>query len=426
MEKIFLIIRREYFTRVNNKAFLLLSLLVPVMLTGMFLSPLSGKQSAREPARNRVGTTLHVFDDGHVLPASLPPIGNVAFVAGTVSLENARKNLVNRRIDGVVHLPAAAGPQRVVLYTRDEPAPGLVNAVTRNLLPELQRHRLRGLAVAPGVLAQLQPDLRVETVRVGQTGGGKSNVSFTVLLSIMSALVIYFFIFFYGVRTLHAVAEEKANRISEIIISSVKPFQLMMGKILGITLAVFTQILLVIGVTCLLSYLGLHWLDSGSGGAAAVGPAGAHPEVSNALRGIDAVKFTVAFGVYFTGGFLLYAAIFAAIGAALDADADTLQFIFPVVLPLVFSLLLLTAAFNDPNTPAVWWASFIPFTSPVVMMMRVSFGVPWWQLVVSMSILVGTFLLVTLLAGRIYRVGILLYGTTPSLRTVGRWLVSSQ
>jgi ABC-2 type transport system permease protein len=244
------------------------------------------------------------------------------------------------------------------------------------------------------------------------------NVSLGV--GITSAVVIYFFIFFYGVRTLHAVSEEKTSRISEILISSVKPFQLLLGKIFGTAGAVFTQVIFLISLTLVISFSAVGFLspEPASGQAPASNVAHAATFVNDNLP-----QIIVAFVLYFIWGFLFYSAIFAAIGAAIDDVSDSLQFIFPVLVPLVIGLAIALSAFSDPHSKTMFWASMIPLTSPVVMMVRVSFGVPWIQLVVSLSLLIITFFVTTVVAGKIYRIGILMHGSRPSYKTLFKWML---
>lgn len=427
MKKTLLIIEREYFARVNSRPFLLISLLVPLMITAMILSPLQGNNNRKQaPAEKTM--TVQVIDPSGLLNQHLPPIANLSFEFTNAAPEQVKQQLSQQKEGALLHITATAQgqPGQVILYTKSTPSQGILNAVKKNLFAELSSANLKKAGIDEQILEKARPDFELSSVTLEQSGEKKTSVSFAIVVGIACAVTIYFFIFFYGVRTLHAIAEEKANRISEIIISSVRSFELMMGKIAGITLAVFTQILLVAGITLLLSYLGMQVF--GTAPAAAAQQGGAAPgntDVLNAFGNMDLVKIIICFVIYFIVGFLLYAAVFAAIGAAMDPNSDTLQFIFPVLIPLIFSLILIPSVFNNPNNSTVFWASFVPFTSPVVMMLRLPFGVPWWQLLVSMTLLLATFLFVTFLAGRIYRVGILMYGTKPGLLTIGKWLLQS-
>jgi ABC-2 type transport system permease protein len=267
------------------------------------------------------------------------------------------------------------------------------------------------------------------------------NDSLLLFISIFSSILIYFVVFFYSIRTMQGVIEEKSNRIIEIIISSVKPFQLLTGKIIGITAIVFTQVISWIILTVVFtytintfeskqlvndtkaSYNNVKELNSHNDNT----PVKNNKSLSSAIVAIPVADLAIivfSFLFYLLGGFILYAALYAAIGAAVDSSTDTMQFMIPVTSPLIFALLVVPSVFKNPDNDIAFWTSLIPFTSPVVMMMRIPFGVPLWQIVLSIVLLIAGILFTTFIAAKIYRIGILMHGTKINLKMLRKWLLS--
>lgn len=269
--------------------------------------------------------------------------------------------------------------------------------------------------------------VKMTTVKLGDDGSQKeSSTEVTMILSILFAMMVYMFVLIYGTQVMRGVMEEKTNRIVEVMISSVKPFQLMMGKIVGIAFVALTQFLIWIVLT-LSIVVGIHFL---SGGSAAQMPDAAaeagnfQQMLSHTMSIIDwsVISWTLAaFMFYFLGGYLLYASLFAALGAAVDGETDSQQFVMPVMMPLILSIYVAMSAFRNPGGDLAFWFSMIPLTSPVVMMARIPFQIPLWEVLLSMGILAASFIGTTYLAGRIYRTGILMYGKKPSWKEMWRW-----
>jgi len=248
----------------------------------------------------------------------------------------------------------------------------------------------------------------------------------------------------YGVQVMRGVMEEKQNRIVEVLISSVRPFQLMMGKIVGVAMVGFTQFMLWIGITVIMVVVGLALFASSGFDPAALAENGMTAQVEQQLleqqgapaKAVDSDKVMdliaqvniplvlAVFAFFFIGGYLLYSSLLAAIGSAVDSETDTQQFMFPVTLPMIVAIFIAQLGVLNPESPAVLWGSLVPFTAPIVMMVRVVMGtVPAWQLLLSMALLVATFIGSVWLAGRIYRTGILMYGKKVSWKELGRWLL---
>ncbi|MFZ6011896.1 MAG: ABC transporter permease [Bacteroidota bacterium] len=413
MQKTFLIMRREYRARVYSQAFVVLCLLLPVLLVAMLMSTFVNTRPT-EKKKDESILIFQIIDKAHFLPALPPAIGNIEFVLASTDADAALKALQNDKIAGVLNIQGDRAKPKIKLLSKGPLDERDVRAIS--------------LSIQHGAYTTSDPDFELEMVDISNTIPDQPNIRTKTVLGILLSCVIYFFIFFYGVRTLNAVIEEKMNRVSEIIISSVTPFELMMGKILGTTLAVLTQVIIVAGLTFMLTKVAVAWTGPDPASVASV-QVGQETQTTTLLESFSAaawIKIAFGFVVFFVFGFMLYAAIFAAIGAAMEPNADTLQFVFPVLIPLVFSLILaITSALSDPTNTAMVWTSFVPFFSPVVMMMRIVHGAAWWEVILSMLLLLGTFVAITFLAGRVFRVGILLYGTKPSLKLIGKWLFTA-
>ena len=262
-------------------------------------------------------------------------------------------------------------------------------------------------------------------------------------LAYVGSLLIYMFILMFGVQVMRGVIEEKTNRIVEVIISSVKPFQLMMGKVLGVAMTAIMQFAIWIVLSVIfVSLIRAAFMPDLSPASVANQPQNLmevsksmpqaqpqatqiNPELANAFAMVDSINFYVMIGsffFYFIAGYLLYASLFAAVGAAVDNESDTQQFVFPVTLPLIVGIMVMISAFQNPGTSLAFWFSMIPFTSPIVMMARIPFGVPYEQVALSMVLLVITFIGTIWIAGKIYRTGILMYGNKASFKELIKWL----
>ena len=465
MDKIWLIIQREYLTRVRKKSFLVISLLAPVLLAASSLA--IGKLSTGGGA-----DIVAVYDESKLnLLSQLVSNDDVQFVPalGTslAASEDAFKKSKTRE-DALLYVPAGTsidstrgiqllGNGNVPLKRQRD-----VRAAVGKALGDLKMER-SGLKQA--TIDRLQAKVELTAIDLTQQGGRRNDVGVTTAMAYVLSILVYFFIFTYGVQVMRGVSEEKSNRIMEVMISSVKPFQLMMGKILGIAGVVLTQfglwLALSWGLTTVLVPLLLKDKSPvvaaasrpgapaaaapADGSAAALGAIDARP--SNAAAAADGlpaaapragVPFSIwkvmeglpigsiigGFLFFFLGGYLLYSAMFAAIGSAVDDQTDAQQFMFPVTIPLILSYIVsINVIINgDPNGPLAFWLSMIPFTSPIAMVMRLPFGVPLWQLLLSGTLLIVGFVAVTWVAARIYRVGILMYGKKVTYKELGKWM----
>jgi ABC-2 type transport system permease protein len=257
----------------------------------------------------------------------------------------------------------------------------------------------------------------------GNTSNSKAEASMGI--GFICGILIYIFIFMYGTMVMRGVIEEKTSRIVEVIISSVKPFQLMMGKILGVALVGLTQFVLWILLTFVIATIAEFAFIDTSSMTTELNPEQQSiilSQISSLTGGINLLQIFISFIFYFLAGYLMYSALFAAVGSAVDAEADTQQFVIPITIPLLLSFILMQPIMESPDGPLAFWMSIIPFTSPVIMMVRLPFGVANWELALSVGVLISSFILTTWLAGKIYRTGILMYGKKASYKELWKWL----
>lgn len=436
MSKIGLIIQREYWTRVRKRSFLIMTLLGPLLFAGIVIVPawLSSRDSGEEKV-------IAVIDESGLLGDQLEESsaeGSLRYEHVQLSLDAAKADIPKSDRYGLLYIPAIDiyDPQGINFLSEGNPSITLQRSIERTLKEHLRELRLEESNISPETLAQLNTNVNINTVNLtegGQEQQGDAGVASGV--GYVSAFLIYMFIFLYGAQVMRGVIEEKTNRIVEIIISSVRPFQLMMGKIIGVASVGLTQFLLWIVLTLLIATVALQLL--GGSQVEAISPeemAQQMPEqaaqveaFSGMMQAIDTVNIPLILGCfvfYFLGGYLLYSALFAAVGSAADNDTDTQQFMLPVAAPLIFSIVTLAGILNEPDGPLAVWMSMIPLTSPVTMMMRIPFGVPTWQLLASMGLLVLGFIGTTWVAAKIYRIGILTYGSKVNYKTLSKWLFS--
>ena len=302
-----------------------------------------------------------------------------------------------------------------------------VSAEIKNQLEEIiEKEKFKEVGIDLNILEEIKTSINIITKII--TEDGKSSSSKTELIMIIgsiSGILIYIFIFMYGTMVMRGVIEEKTNRIIEVIISSIKPFQLMMGKIIGVAMVGLTQFILWIILTMiLLSVAELFFMDANSitNGLNNQEKSLMITEITNLTNNINLIQILFSFLFYFLAGYLLYSSLFAAVGSAVDAEADTQQFILPVTIPLILAFILIQPIMDNPDGNLSFWMSIIPFTSPIVMMVRLPFGVPIWEILLSMFILIITFILTTWIAAKIYRVGILMYGKKATYKELLKWI----
>jgi len=355
----------------------------------------------------------------------------------TGDLEEVKADFLKSKLTGFLYIPQLNldNPQGIRLYSKSNASIDSKIAIESSMRKEIENIKFQRSGINQQVLENIKTDISVGTTNLSDEGEKDNNAFVTSAAGYASAFLIYIFIFMYGVQIMRGVIEEKTNRIVEVIISSVKPFQLMMGKILGIAAVGLTQFLLWIILSSLVtSAIGSQFREklAPPTTVAATGTSNADMQdsktkgVQEAFRALENLNLPLILGsfiFYFLGGYLLYGALFGAVGAAVDNETDTQQFMLPITIPLVMTFVVAqTVIIKNPDGPVAFWMSVIPFTSPIAMMIRIPFGVPTYQLLLSMVLLVLGFIGTTWLAARIYRVGILMYGKKVSYKELSKWL----
>jgi ABC-2 type transport system permease protein len=438
MNKILLIIQREYLSRVKKKSFLVLTFLVPVLFIGMFaiLGYLAVKGDDLGDDKK-----VQVIDMSGEFAGKFVNTPTITYVYSTDNYDSAKAHFIDNGYNFLLHIPPATSGAEIELLSEKKPSATTIDAVENNLSRIAESRRLKLAGIDTAVLAQAQKRITVKAKQITAAGEKDAQTYTAYAIGFLSAFLIYMCLFIYGTQVMRGVIEEKVSRIVEVIISSVKPFQLMLGKIIGVGMVGLTQFLLWIVISVALSMVGGSMMASKmsqSGQVQQVQQSMAAAKGTNAVKtpdkGISAIMesiesipvvYTIScFLFYFLFGYLLYSAIFAAVGSAVDNETETQQFMIPVTLPLIFTFALAQSfIINNPDSSLSVWLSMIPFTSPIAMMIRIPFGVPAWQLALSMFLLVLGFVLTTWVAARIYRVGILMYGKKASYKELARWFM---
>jgi len=441
MDKIMLIIKREYLTRVKKRSFIVMTILGPVMLAALFIVPVYFAQMEGEIKKigiaDQTGLFTHEFNNTE----------NLNFITLDTDIEAAKQRIVPDGLYAVLYIPKSelSLPQSAVLYSPKQPNIIVKGFISNVMKKKVEALKLEASGIDPAVLTSIKTEINLVTVKMNE-GGEEENSSTELSMAVgfIGGILIYIFIFMYGAQVMRGVIEEKTNRIVEVIVSSVKPFQLMMGKITGVAMVGLTQfalwiILTLIIVSVFFSVYSDEFSTYKSGnlklnentivpstGAQTSIPADEINEsltaVFDSIQSINFVVLIGAFLFYFAGGYLLYGALFAAIGSAVDSETDTQQFMLPLTVPLILSIAISQFLMVNPDGPAAFWLSIFPLTSPVIMMIRIPFGVPYSDLLISIALLILGFLGATWLAAKIYRTGILMYGKKISYKELWKWI----
>ncbi len=414
MNKIGIIIQREFINRVSKKSFILLTILMPFIFAALIFVPL-WLSMMKDGEQKQVA----VIDETMKYLPQFKDDESWHFV-GVPRMEASFRS-DSAQFDAVVEIKAdlAEHPEAVTIYSRKEVPNSLSRLVSETLDEQVRRDKLvrYDIPQLSSIMQDVNRKLDIRTVKWGEDGSeSESDVGVAMAAGTVLTFLIYMFVMSYGGMVMQSVMEEKTNRIVEVIVSSVKPFQLMIGKIVGIGLVGVAQ--LAIWGIMLVVLLGAAGSVSGSSPELAGGIMGA----LSALQGLELGKVAGLFVVNFIGGYLIYASIFAAIGAAINGQEDSQQFMTPIIVLLIFALYAGIYSTDNPDGPLAFWCSMIPFTSPIVMMVRLPFDVPLWETLLSVVILYASAFGMIWTAGKIYRVGILMYGKKPSFKEMIRWV----
>ncbi|MFZ5973574.1 MAG: ABC transporter permease [Bacteroidota bacterium] len=438
MNKVWLIIQREFLNRVQKKSFLLTTIIVPLIIPAVMGGLIYFM--IRE-AENAKPDTIQLLDETGKFPLESSKKFVILPMEG--SIETAKKVFQESDHFALLYIPNTDinNPQGITLYTKESQSVEKIGNIERMLTDIVKDFKMERYNVDKETMRDIRTTkVSVNEVSLSESGEEKSsNTGILYGLGMALGILMYMFVFIYGIQIMQGVIDEKTSKIVEVVVSSVKPFQLMMGKILGIASVGIVQfliwIILITTVTgSVLGYFGLKMPQQqameqvtqqlSEEEAEAVKQSTPAPAFLNNISQIPFGKVAFLFLFYFLGGYLLYGALFAAVGSAVDSIQESQQFQFPITLPLLIGYFgLFMFVLRDPHGPISFWLSVIPFTAPVAMVGRIAFGVPTWELVLSMALLVGGFLFTTWIAGRIYRVGILMTGTKVNYKVLAKWFM---
>lgn len=434
MNKLLLIIKREFFAKVKNKSFIILTILSPLLVVGLgaLIFYLSEKNS--EDVRK-----VAYVDETNQLTPAFTNTKTIEFTNLTAIGFKQAKSISEKKYYGLIYIPKKDSLQQLTnsikFYSQESPGLSFISNIENRLDKRIRNLKIEKLNLNVATIKATETNVSIATENF--TGEKSSKIGSILRMAAGGGFgyLIFMFIIIYGTSVMRSVIEEKTSRIIEVIISSVKPFQLMLGKILGNAFAGLMQFIIwmIIGGTILFvitMYLGPEATNNSSSMQMTPEVVQQVQEVSNnnlqlvlqEIKHLPILTIFFSFLVYFFGGYLIYSSIYAAIGAAVDSETDTQQFMMPVLMPLVIAIYIGFSIIENPHGSIAVGFSIFPLTSPIVMLMRIPFGVPWWQIAVSMLLLILTFIGIVWFAAKIYRVGILMYGKKPNYKEIYRWL----
>ena len=435
MNKILLIIQREYITRVLKKSFWISSLLAPVLITAIYAIPIWLAMKDKEVKR------VEILDSSGLWKKSDLVDKELEFVFTSGKEQELKMAFASKGFDAFVSIPedVLANPKGVHIYSAKNIGMSLKQSVEKLIQNKVRQELLLKAGISSQIYESTQVDIDSKTITVSTDGTETSSSSGgAMILAGIMGFVLYITLLLYGSQVMNGVIEEKSSRIIEVIISSVKPYQLLLGKIIGVGLVGLTQFLLWIVLTIGLTQITgkfygekvqnnlaqIQKIDSEkqSDVISKVDEESPMSEVSKVLESTNIPMIIAAFLFYFFVGYMLYSSLFAAIGSAVESATEAQQFTFIVMVPIILSFLMAQYTIQDPDSNIAFWASMIPFTSPINMMVRLPYGVPGWELILSMTLLVLGFLGCSWVSARIYRVGILMYGKKVTWKELGKWL----
>ncbi|KAA0989484.1 ABC transporter permease [Dyadobacter aurulentus] len=438
MRNIFLVIKREYLVRVKKKSFLVMTLLGPLLFVGFYAAVIW-------VAIGSVDTkTVQVLDESGLFRSEFKNSETLAFTFIDGNIDSAKADFRKTDANALVYIPknVIKEPKSVRIYASKNVSMDLKSEIEKVIEKEIEDIKLSEAGITHKILEDSRVNVNSETISLSEEGEKNSSSAAATAIGGVCAFLIYMSVFIYGTQVMRGITEEKTSRIVEVIISSVKPFQLMLGKIIGVALVGLTQFLLwIILTTALTSATSAivssqiskespqvqQEMEKMQNGMPSKGVPGSNVEnpMTEILGAVSSLNLPLIIGCflfYYLGGYLLYSALFGAVGAAVDNDADTQQFMLPITLPIIFSFVFAQFVLRDPDGSLAFWTSIIPFTSPIIMMVRIPFGVPAWEIALSMLLLVIGFMGTTWLAARIYRVGILMYGKKVTYKELAKWI----
>ncbi len=450
MNKISVIIKREYVTRVRKKSFIIMTILAPVLMAAIVILP-TVLMMNQDGEFKKIAV---IEDNTDLFKSVIKNTKDAEFIyLENIRVEDLKSTFESKGYYGILYISPELinTPNAIQLISKQQPPIGLLQHIENSLKKEIERQKLLAYKIEnlDEIMKNIDTSVSVQTIKIDAEGVEKnSSTGISMALAYIFGFLMYMLVFIFGAQVMRGVIEEKTSRVVEVIISSVKPIQLMMGKIVGIALVGLTQffiwIILTMGIVTVLKTTILQKTDlteisksapqslmSGDQAIEAAGIAQSSelsPELAEFSKMFDNAMnqpwglIIICFIFYFITGYLLYASVFAAIGSAVDNETETQQFMLPVTIPIILALMVAMGTMQNPESSLSFWCSMIPLTSPIVMMARIPFGVPYWQIAVSMALMLVTFVGFVWMAAKVYRTGILMYGKKTSWKEMWKWL----
>lgn len=448
MNKISVIIKREYVTRVRKKSFIIMTILAPVLMAAIIILP-TVLMMNQDGEFKKIAV---IEDNSDLFKGVIKNTKDAEFVyLENVKVEDLQKTFESAGYYGILYIsPELINvPNAVQLISKQQPPIGILQYIENSLKKEIERQKLLAYKIEnlDDIMKNIETSVSVQTKRIDEAGTVTgTSTGIAMALAYLFGFMMYMLVFIFGAQVMRGVIEEKTSRVVEVIISSVKPVQLMMGKIIGIALVGLTQFFIWIFLTIAIgtvikttilpknnlteisTSLPQSMMSADKQISSAVQNSNVSPELAEFTRMFDNAMnqpwglIIFCFVFYFITGYLLYASVFAAIGSAVDNETETQQFMLPVTIPIILALMVAIGTMQNPESSLSLWCSMIPLTSPIVMMARIPFGVPLWQIAISMLLMLAAFLGFVWMAAKVYRTGILMYGKKTSWKEMWKWL----
>ena len=436
MSIISLIIKREFIAKVRNKSFIVMTFLSPLLFVGIaaFVGYLSSMKAdtKRLAIHDETGLFINEFKALNTKNSEY-----IYHDLSAIDIKFLKDSITNESYEGLLYIPKVSNPKdlesKIQFISNESPSISFIENIQGVVAKKLTKENFEKAKLDTLAIKNAEANVNISLAKASGEESVKGLNEIKITIGGAFGYLIMMFIIIYGNMVMRSVIEEKTNRIVEIIISSVKPFQLMMGKIVGTALAGLLQFLIwtLIGLTLMFAASTFFGIDASP--VAKIPPAMIHSAQQEfagtaqiyikELWALPIAIILISFVIYFIGGYFLYSSFYASIGAAVDSETDSQQFLLPIIMPLILAVYIgFFTVINDPHGTIAIVFSMIPLTSPIVMLMRIPFGVPWWQLIISITLLFTTFFFVVWFAAKIYRVGILMYGKKPTWKELYKWL----
>jgi ABC-2 type transport system permease protein len=448
MNKISIIIKREYLTRVRKKSFIIMTILAPVLMAALIVVPTLVMMNQDQDYKK-----IAVIEEGSSLFRDvIKNTKNLEFVyLENIKLSDLKNSFEKAGYYGILYISpeVVTVPNAIQIISKKQPPIGLLDHIERSLEKEIEKQKLMTYKIEnlDEIMKNVETKISIQTINIDDSGNVKeTSTGIAMALAYIGGFLMYMLVFLFGSQVMRGVIEEKTSRVVEVIVSSVKPVQLMMGKIIGIALVGLTQFLIwifltiaVVGVikstilkksdiTEVTQNVSKNLMTGDQDVVSAMQTNEMTSGMAEFSKMFDSAMnqpwglIITCFIFYFITGYLLYASIFAAIGSAVDNETETQQFMLPVTIPIILALMVAMGTMQNPESSLSFWCSIIPLTSPIVMIARIPFGVPYWQIAVSMVLMVITFIAFVWMAAKVYRTGILMYGKKTSWKEMWKWL----